>query len=84
MFYLLLHLACLFSDVNMVEHYQEGPVVHHGGDDLADDFIEEEEPKPAKSKKAKQEGSKSAGNDEKNTNTKAKAKQSPKVVKFFG
>jgi cofilin len=68
----------------MVEHYQEGPVVHHGGDDLEDDFIEEEEPKPAKSKKAKQEGSKSAGNDEKNTNTKAKAKQSPKVVKFFG
>ncbi|XP_025822842.1 ATP-dependent RNA helicase glh-4 isoform X2 [Panicum hallii] len=40
------------DDVNMEEHYQEGPVVHHGGDDLEDDFIQEEEPKPAKSKKA--------------------------------
>ncbi|XP_072151071.1 uncharacterized protein [Setaria viridis] len=30
-------------DVNMEEHYQEGPVGHHGGDDLEDDFIEEEE-----------------------------------------
>jgi len=68
----------------MEEHYQEGPVVHHGGDDLEDDFIEEEEPKPVKSKKAKQSGSKSAGNDEKNVNLKAKAKQAPKVVKFFG
>ena len=67
----------------MEEHYQEGPVVHHGGDDLEDDFIEEE-PKPVKSKKAKQSGSKSAGNDEKNVNLKAKAKQAPKVVKFFG
>ena len=68
----------------MEEHYQEGPVVHHGEDDLEDDFIEEEESKPAKSKKAKQSGSKSAGNDEKNANPKAKAKQAPKVVKFFG
>lgn len=71
----------------MEEHYQEGPVVHHGGDDLEDDFIEEEEPKPTKSKKVKQSGSKSStgkGNDEKNAIAKTKAKQAPKVVKFFG
>ncbi|XP_062227439.1 uncharacterized protein LOC133925577 [Phragmites australis] len=75
------------DDINMEEHYQEGRAVLHGGDDLEDDFIEEEEPKPTKSKKAKQPSSKSAtgtGNDEKNANTKAKVKQAPKVVKFFG
>lgn len=77
----------LISDVNVEEHYQEGPAIHHGGDDLEDDFVDEEEPRPAKSKKPKQPGSKSAtgtGNDEKNANTKTKAKQAPKVVKFFG
>uniref|UniRef100_A0A0A9DM81 Uncharacterized protein n=1 Tax=Arundo donax TaxID=35708 RepID=A0A0A9DM81_ARUDO len=66
----------------MEEQYQEGHAVLHGGDDLEDDFIEEEEAKPTKSKKAKQ--ATGTGNDEKNANTKAKTKQAPKVVKFFG
>ena len=67
----------------MEEHNQEGPAIHHGGDDLEDDFVDEEEQKPAKSKKAKQSGPKPAtgtGNEEKS----ASAKQAPKVVKFFG
>jgi len=77
----------LISDVNMEEHNQEGPAIHHGGDDLEDDFVDEEEPKPAKSKKAKQSGSKpttGTGNDEKSASAKTKGKQAPKVVKFFG
>jgi hypothetical protein len=71
----------------MEEHSQECPAVHHGGDDLEDDFVNEEEPKPAKSKKAKQSGSRPAtgtGNDVKSASAKTKAKQAPKVVKFFG
>lgn len=56
-----------------------------GGDDLEDDFIDEEEPKPTKAKKAKLPSSDSAtGNGEKNASSKAKGKQAPKVVKFFG
>jgi cofilin len=54
-----------------------------GGDDLEDDFIDEEEPKPTKNKNAKLPSSDS-GNGEKNASAKAKGKQAPKVVKFFG
>lgn len=67
--------------MNAEEHDQEGRTILQGGDDLEDDFIEEEEPKPNKSKKAKQ--ATETGND-KNAGTKAKSKQAPKVVKFFG
>ena len=73
--------------MNTEEHYQEGHTVLHGGDDLEDDFIvEEEETKPTKSIKAKQPSSKSAtgtGNDDKNASKETKHKQAPKVVKFF-
>lgn len=71
----------------MEEDHQDDHAVLQGGDDLEDDFIEEEEPKTTKLKKAKQPSSKSAtgeGNDEKNATAKAKGKQAPKVVKFFG
>jgi hypothetical protein len=72
--------------MNTEEHYQEGRTVLHGGDDLEDDFVVEEEPKPTKSKKAKQPSAKSAtwtGNGDKNASKEAKSKQAPKVVKFF-
>lgn len=58
-----------------------------GGDDLEDDFIDEEETKPTKTKKGKLPSSDSAtaaGNGEKTANAKTKGKQAPKVVKFFG
>jgi hypothetical protein len=72
--------------MNTEEHYQEGHTVLHGGDDLEDDFVVEEEPKPTKSKKAKQPSAKSAtgtGNGDKNASKEAKYKQAPKVVNFF-
>uniref|UniRef100_A0ACD5UU36 Uncharacterized protein n=1 Tax=Avena sativa TaxID=4498 RepID=A0ACD5UU36_AVESA len=68
--------------MNREQYYQEDHALR-GGDDLEDDFIDEEE--PTKTKEAKLHSSDSAaGNGEKNGNTKAKGKQAPKVVKFFG
>jgi hypothetical protein len=78
---------CLFLAFNTEEHHLEDNAVLRGGDDLDDDFIEEEETRHTKAKKAKQSSSKSTtetGDGDKNTNTKAKVKQAPKVVKFFG
>uniref|UniRef100_A0A0E0DGX4 ADF-H domain-containing protein n=1 Tax=Oryza meridionalis TaxID=40149 RepID=A0A0E0DGX4_9ORYZ len=61
---------------NTEEHHLEDNAVLRGGDDLDDDFIEEEETKHTKAKKAKQSSSKSTtgtGDGDKNTNVKAKA-----------
>ena len=69
--------------MNTERDYQEDHALR-GGDDLEDDFVDEEEPKPTKTKKAKLPSSDSAtGNGEKNAGAKAKGKQAPKVVKFF-
>lgn len=57
--------------------YQEDHTLH-GGDDLEDDFVDEEEAKTTKTAKAKQPSS-----GEKNASSKSKGKQAPKVVKFF-
>lgn len=64
--------------MNMEGDYQEDHTLH-GGDDLEDDFIDEEEVKTTKTAKAKQPSS-----GEKNASSKSKGKQAPKVVKFFG
>ena len=64
--------------MNMEGDYQEDHTLH-GGDDLEDDFIDEEEVKTTKTIKAKQPSS-----GEKSTSSKSKGKQAPKVVKFFG
>ena len=70
--------------MNTERDYQEDHALR-GGDDLEDDFVDEEEPKPTKTKKAKLPSSDSAtGNGEKNAGAKTKGKQAPKVVKFFG
>lgn len=67
------------------EGYYKEDHAPRGGDDLEDDFVDEEEPKPTKTKKSKLTSLDPAtGNGEKNAGGKAKGKQAPKVVKFFG